>query len=229
LLTVLAVGAATVAVDQRNTARAERDVANSRRLAADALDAMADDLDLGLLLTVESYQLAATRQARDSLLTGRLTEPGLLRYLHGHTNSITSLAGSNGNVVSVGADGQVIIWDRTRGKAVDRFQLPVGQEADVAVSPDGSRIAFDRNGDVVLRELTSRRDTVLDNAKAGVQRLAFSPDGRRLAAVDGDLGLVVWSMERRTPRRWRNCPVSDTALHSTPEGDGWQSGSLTAK
>jgi WD40 repeat protein len=218
LLTVLAVGAATVAVDQRNTARAERDVANSRRLAADALDAMEDDLDLGLLLTVESYQLAPTRQARDSLLTGRLTEPGLLRYLHGHTNSITSLAGRDGKVVSVGANRQVIVWDRVRGNAVDRFQLPVGQEAEVAVSPDGSRIAFARDGDVVLRELTSRRDTVLDTAKAGVRRLAFSPDGRRLAAVDDDLGLVVWSVERRTPRRLATLPRDGHSIAFDPQG-----------
>jgi WD40 repeat protein len=206
-LTVLAVGAATVAVDQRNTARTERDIANSRRLAADALDAMADDLDLALLLAVESYQQARTREARDSLLTARLSEPSLRRYLHGHTDAVSSLAaGRDGRIVSVGAGRQVVVWDQDRGTAVDRFRLPVGQDAQVAVSADGATLAFDRSGDIAVQAVGSRSAAVLDIAGAGVRQLAFSPDGRRLASVDNDSRVVVWDLERRRPRRLGKLP-----------------------
>jgi WD40 repeat protein len=79
-------------------------------------------------------------------------------------------------------------------------------------------MAFDRDGDIVLRQMTSRRDTVLDNAKAGVRWLAFSPDGRRLASVDDEFRLVVWSVERRTPRRLGKLPRDVHSLAFDPQG-----------
>jgi len=217
-VTMVAVGAATVAVDQRNVARAERDTANSRRLASDALDAMEKDLDLGLLLAVEGHRLTKTTQARDSLLRGMLTEPGLLRYLHGHTDAVTSLAaGGDGTAASVGADGEVIVWNRNQGKIVQRFKLPT-KGTTPALSPDGGAVAFDRDGDIGLREVASGRETTLNNARSGVTDLAFAPDGRRLASVRSDGSLVVWSLESRAPRQLRAAPNGTSSIAFDPTG-----------
>jgi WD40 repeat protein len=217
-VTVVAVGAAAIAVDQRDVARAERDTANSRRLASDALDAMEKDLDLGLLLAVESHRLTKTTQARDSLLRGMLTEPGLLRYLHGHTATVTSMAAAgDGTAVSVGVDGEVIVWDRNQGKVVRRFTLPT-QGTAAAVSPDGGIVAFDRDGDVALREVASGRETILSNDGAGATDLAFAPDGRRLASVRSDGGIVIWNLRSRAPRQLGAGPNGTSTMAFDPTG-----------
>jgi WD40 repeat protein len=98
--------------------------------------------------------------------------------------------------------GMVRIWDAKSGRAM--LQLPMDRKY-VAVcltfSPSGRYLAAPtRDGSVTLWELatgrqtlTFRRRAVEENSRDWICDLAFSPDGRRLAAADTTTGFVtVW-------------------------------------
>jgi WD40 repeat protein len=132
------------------------------------------------------------------------------RPLPGHIAFVTELAGAStaGLLASASADGNIVLWDPTRD---DRLGRPYrsaggGSVSALAAEPDGSRLAWVDEGRRVL--LSDGRSTrVLLTAARGeeVRSVAFSPDGRRLAAgVGATFGpssdtVHVWSTRTRRP------------------------------
>jgi WD40 repeat protein len=91
-----------------------------------------------------------------------------------------------------------MIWDSARGKVIrtsPRF-LP-GGAAQPAISPDGLRLATGGGnevmGQVTIYDAATGDETLtLHGIRKGVVSLAFSPDGRRLAAECEDGAIYVW-------------------------------------
>ncbi|MFI6500538.1 hypothetical protein [Nonomuraea typhae] len=126
--------------------------------------------------------------------------------LTGHGENIYTLAHSPQAPVlaSAGEEGRVILWDLAR--------LPLthtGWLNDAAFSPDGSALATaGADGAVTLWDPRTRtRRELLDAAGAPVNAVAFSPDGRTIAAVTGtpqthvrtpDYALMVYGAAGRT-------------------------------
>jgi hypothetical protein len=77
-VTLIAVGAATIAVDRENQAREEARLALSRQLAAEATAAADDQLDLGLVLAAQAYATRPTAQTKSGLLQVLLRSPHLV-------------------------------------------------------------------------------------------------------------------------------------------------------
>ena len=212
LLTVLAVASALLAVDQRNTARLERDTANSRSLAASSFDAtQTQQLDLALLLAVESRRFSDTRESRDSLLNALLTEPELTKYLHGHSGTVAALGAADGNVTSMDVSGEVRRWNVDAGSS-SAVSVAVEPGAGFAVSPDGRTFAYLRDGDIALRTVSSGQEFVLDEGgQEGVTEVVFSPNGSSLVSIRGN-GFAVWELNTRRIIMERSVDVSNAAF-----------------
>ena len=122
----------------------------------------------------------------------------------GHTRELYALAWSaaGDKLASTANDGTIRVWPLAGGSPVVIKTGPASR--CVALSPDGKLVAgrleigaglWDAGTGAVVARLAGK-DTSADNT---VRRVAFSPDGKRLA-VGHDYGLVrVWDVATRSP------------------------------
>jgi WD40 repeat protein/serine/threonine protein kinase len=109
-----------------------------------------------------------------------------------HIDSLTSLAFSpDGNLLGAGGGlGFVSVWALARRERVSFFKGYTGGVAHLAFGADGrSLVAVGEDGAARLWDLTQRADSRALLSVAGGFRVAYSPDGRWLAAGAGALAL----------------------------------------
>jgi hypothetical protein len=117
-------------------------------------------------------------------------------------------------VAAAGDDGAVYLWDTTTGKLLDQVERarkrwdPHLGGTVIALSPDGRTLATASiSGPIQMWEIASGEAVLsFDPPCNPIDALAFSPDGRSLAAGgDGDFTILVWDLtgqagnERPTP------------------------------
>jgi WD40 repeat protein len=139
----------------------------------------------------------------------------------GHKGGVTSIqfAGAN-ELVSAGSDKQLIRWE-VREKAanqLNRFEHRSGDVATLGVSPDGSRVLFDRARELQLLSLAERRTVaVLQNsAEAASFNLfaLFSPDGKMVLTGQGsEVRLQLWQLPREG---WRAHEMRQLIWNGSP-------------
>ena len=198
LLVIAAAALAFLALQQRNTALAQRDraeqearLANSRRLAALADGTLGRRLGLGVLLALEAYRIEPTVEARSAVTTA------LLR-----TERTRAVLRSPPDVLSVGysADGKRLLTTDGGGharlwalepprKLVEMACSCVSASTGAALTPDGRRVvtASGSRGITIWdaqsgRALESRPDT------GYVGGVAVSADGRFLVSYPESFG-----------------------------------------
>ncbi len=99
-------------------------------------------------------------------------------------------------------DGKVVgIWDiRTGARVAEEFVASAAPIWDVAISPDGSRIATSfRDASISLLDTITGEQVVLRGGTGpGSSTLSFSPDGERLASVGFGLfggSVRIWALD----------------------------------
>ncbi|WP_141578882.1 WD40 repeat domain-containing protein [Actinomadura sp. WMMA1423] len=164
LATLLAVAAVTagLAVDQRRNAAANARVATSRELAARS--SLADRPEAAMLLAAAAHRQADTTEARSALLSAGTQ--GFAGELRGAEYAITSIAYS--------PDGRAIAAASADIAGADQNQVRPAH---------GSLIRWDAAG--------GGRPVHVPLARRIPLGVAFSPDGRLLASVEGDSGRTV--------------------------------------
>ncbi|MBL8820005.1 MAG: WD40 repeat domain-containing protein [Planctomyces sp.] len=146
-------------------------------------------------------------------------EPKLRATLKGHTGVVVGLAFSpdGKTLASASYDGTLKSWDMTTGKERATLGEYEGCLGYVAFSPDGKTLAtgaigspipFPDLGDVRLWDISTGKlqtilkrntDTLLTGAAGqDVHSVAFSPDGRTLATMNGDVTL--WDLTTNKER-----------------------------
>jgi RNA polymerase sigma factor (sigma-70 family) len=113
--------------------------------------------------------------------------------------NVTAVAFSpDGKLLAAGsADGSVRLWQPDTRKLVRRLEVCRGWVKTVVFSPDGKRLASAGEDKVIhLWDVTSGREVRQWAANPAIYRLAFSPDGTRLAmgAGAGTPTIRVWDV-----------------------------------
>jgi WD40 repeat protein len=190
--------------------------AHSRQLAVQSLLHVDDQLDLALLLGVEAQTITSTLEANNSLLTSLQRNPYLQAFLRGAGSPLGSVVFSpdgnriagggcaTTNVTSVCTEGAVQVWDvKTQRQVGPTWKGHHGEVTSVTFNTDGSTLASGSSDETVIlwNTITGQRRRELQVAHTvpglvrpynAVESLAFSPDGRRLAAGTASGLVYVW-------------------------------------
>lgn len=230
IVTVLA----GVAFVQRQLAEERARIALSRQLAAQVASVIADgEGDLGLLLSIEAERESPTVEARSSMLAVLGLDPPPESFFHGHQLMVRDFAITPDDRLLISAGCEVVsglegcarygvrAWDLATTTALP--PLSTGHESvisSIAVSPDGTGFATGGWDGTVRRWSTadlSPQGRPLRSPSFAVQELAYSPDGRLLAAATAQ-GVAVWSVANGsllTPRDQPRRSVHDVAFDPT--------------
>ncbi|NWF69616.1 MAG: protein kinase [Chloroflexi bacterium] len=208
-LMALAFNQSQIAQASEATAVAERDradesarVAQSGQVALQGLLEQSNNhFDTGLLLSVGALEIADTRAARSSLLTGLQSVPQLVTMLYAHAGEeVRALAYRPDGQVFATADrsGRIILWDAVaRTPLVAPLTGHNGRVWSLAFNGDGTRLVSAGN-DGTLRlwdaQTGAALGTPLANLSDPIFAVAFAPDGLRFASGHGDNSVRVWDM-----------------------------------
>ena len=92
----------------------------------------------------------------------------------------------DGGTLAVALQGGVQLWDVATGKLTARLTGDDASPGAIAFSPRGTALAVGgEGGPLYLWDLATRQETVRTTSLTGWTELAFSPDGKVLAALDG--------------------------------------------
>src|SRR5262249_48508182 len=143
----------------------------------------------------------------------------------GHRGEVRSLNFAPGGkaLISAGADQTFRVWDVTSGKEIRRLDWNLkGRISSTATSADGRLVAAGDgdSGDVLVWDLRSGGQKFVftfDKNESTLKCLAFSPDGKLLAAGTSDGPLYVWDMTTGKERhKLKHSEV--TSLAFAPDG-----------
>jgi WD40 repeat protein len=179
------------AIEQRQRAEDEADDSLSRQLVVQSSALLEDQLDLGLLLSIEAYHASQTDEARIALLRSAWQTRLLKASLRASPGRTYLALSPNGRTLASGGTDGLILWDVETGELVDRFAYSKDLRG-IAFSPDGKTIAAGSRGVVALWDATTGelvRELPYPN---WVVRVAFTPNGSSLAAGDNSGRVILW-------------------------------------
>jgi transcriptional regulator with XRE-family HTH domain len=211
-LTVIAIGAAGIAVDNAANASRQHAIALSRQLAAESLAVDSDDPLTARRLAVAAWHIFPTDQARLAM-TALLIEQQQGGYMVGdpaNPDVIWAAFSPNSKLLATAeADGYVRLWNLATGQAAGApFPADIGKAGgvlEVTFSQDGKLLATaDADGYLRLwNPATWQAAGAPLLAGAGpdpdVGGAAFSRDGKLLATIDGDGSVQLWNRATRQP------------------------------
>lgn len=204
------------AEDARKDAETQAEIANSRKLAAQARTQFGEQLDLGLLLSLEALNAGDTFEARSALYSGiaqtlESASLSFVRYLSGPRAPIYAMAyNADGTRLATGSCneidedtqscvlGEIRIWNTRFGT---QSGLPLtghsGAVTALAFSPTDPNLLF--SGDSVgglqswdLSAGEARNDLGVGHTD-WVSGLAVTPDGNTLISTSWDGSIRQWS------------------------------------
>ena len=203
VLTAGALTAATLAVLQRNEARRQAQIALGRQLAAQAESARTQTaafLPYSIVLGVESIRTSAPVEAYITIQRALALLPAEAQAMqHGQRVRTVATQSGKGQIATATSDGVVRLWDPD-GRRERRLTETSSAVSPVIFSPDGSLlVAVDRDRTVRVWNTDTATEKFPPLTVRGVPlRIAFSPDGRWLAASNlaGSKGnITVWEVE----------------------------------
>nr|WSZ95896.1 TIR domain-containing protein [Streptomyces sp. NBC_00857] len=218
VLFLLAVAGGVTAYTQRNAARAQTLVAQSRQLVAEASSIRDAQPDLARQLLVQAYRLAPTAEAVGALVDSY----AMPRVVHGRGLVRAAAAYSSRGLLAVADDG-LRLFDPARGTQPIFTTSMKRQATAVAFSPDGKQLALGgANGTVWLMDVTegSRPRALAETPgvrdRREVRVLVFTPGGQ-LVAMTWKTGAILDVSDPAQPRSLGSLP--DYPVAASPSGD----------
>jgi Tol biopolymer transport system component len=189
-----------IAVDERDRADAQAQLALARQLSAQSVALSNYQLDLALLLGLEANRITDTVETRSSLLSALSLSSQLQARLGDHQGTVAGVAFSpkDNLLASASYDRSIILWDANGDHFVSRNPTDCGcPVTSVAFSPDGKILAAGSDKQVFLlsnlNSSTPSKVTLTDYPN-WVRTVAFSPDGTLVAGAGDDHSIYVWDL-----------------------------------
>lgn len=190
------------AAAQVASAEIQTDLANSRRLAAEAINQLDEgDPDLALLLSLQAGTITDTWETRSSLLTTLQRYPVSVPIiqLDVKTNVWSLAFSSDGSLLAAGTDdGTVVVWDLNADPPIPVYTLDAGTARGwkLAFSPNSQLLATgSEDGELVLWDLSTgeARYRTTIGEKSTITGIVFSPDSKQLFVGSTDAFIHYWS------------------------------------
>jgi WD40 repeat protein/serine/threonine protein kinase len=200
---------AVAAVIFAQQAEQQAQLATSRELSQAALNNLETDPELSVLLALQALETTHTIEAEEALHQA-VQAARVVRVFEGHSAGVNGVVYSpdGARLATSSSDGTARIWDRLTGQTVATLTGHTAQVFEITFHPGGEIVATgSEDGSVKLweadtgQELTSLSlDTELLEDGVGEQGLwvdgvAFSPDGRLLAAGNFQGTVKIWDVE----------------------------------
>jgi WD40 repeat protein/transcriptional regulator with XRE-family HTH domain len=180
-------------------------LANSRELAAAAINNIQVDPERSVLLALHALDEADSLEARNALHQA-IPELHILLTIPAHDLGVPDVAYSpDGKLLaSMGAGGLVKVWDVHSGELLSSLDGGTDEfGSSVAFSPDGSALAaawvtqvilWDTQSGEIKSRLSGQSVGTSIGYNLGVGQICFSPDGKRLAVANMDGVPKVWEL-----------------------------------
>ena len=133
---------------------------------------------------------------------------GRRQITHNHTNDWDPSWGTSGKIAFI-RRGEVFTKDPTGGPAV-RQTSGNRSSATPNWSPDGTRIAFDRGGNILKLNFENHRTRRIKGGKHYLFHPAWSPDGKMIVCIDAAFDPKLLIMRRNGTERQH--PDTDTGI-----------------
>jgi WD40 repeat protein len=200
VLLLLAITGGVIAVWQRSDALQRSALILSRQIAAEADSVRSTDPSLAMQLALAAYRTAPTAEARSSLLVSTHTPYATVVAQHTGRSRDVTVSFDGHTLASWGGDNTLRLTDVTHPAAPRPVAaLPAdggGNAVPIAFSPSGPLLAANVRGSIQLWDASDPHHPVAKATVTGQPaiRLAFSPDGRVLAAVGKSGYLHLWEV-----------------------------------
>jgi WD40 repeat protein len=189
-LGIVAIGAvALVAVDERNDAERQREVAVSRELALQSANSLEADPGLSLALALRAVDTSPTPPAVAALRQATLSYRELAELRADSENAnAAALSPSGDNAIAGGSDGIVRQWDVATRRETARLDANHGELRAARYSSDGERIVlgFEDGTVAVTNSSLAGFRSILDVPRTPASSVAANGDGTQVAAGFGD-------------------------------------------
>jgi WD40 repeat protein len=122
-------------------------------------------------------------------------------------------------LASVGADGQVILWDTSSGGARAQFAGECGPLWSVSFSPDGRSVALGGSRGIAILDVRGCRAKQFPPVAGRVTSIHYHPSGMKLASSSSE-GVDLWdlSVDPVLTRHLDSGGKRVNALHVSPDG-----------
>ncbi|HZU86966.1 MAG TPA: hypothetical protein VFF78_05755, partial [Anaerolineaceae bacterium] len=182
-------------------------LATSRELAAASVNNLQVDPERSVLLALQALDSENTLEARNAIHQALPELHLLLSIASGHDGGAPGVVYSpdGSRLASIGALGDVKIWDATNGEPVFSLETQDNEIGySVAFSSDGKLLAAALKDKVLMIDpISGKIEFVLDGNLEGapnneVVHVSFSPDNRNLAIANVDGAPQIWDLSTRS-------------------------------